>query len=62
MASKSFEFYKTYSPITIFCFYMEYAIWNVLSNTINWDVSISVFKCNLKLFLLHNELVLNYHK
>ena len=37
-------------------------IWNVLSNKINCDVSMSIFKCNLKLFLLHNELVLNYPK
>ena len=37
-------------------------IWNVLSNKINCDVSMSILKCNLKLFLLHNELVLNYSK
>ena len=37
-------------------------VWNVISNKINCDVSMSVFKCNLKLFLLHNELVLNYPK
>ena len=37
-------------------------IWNVLSNKINCDVSMSIFKCNLKLFLLHNKLVLNYPK
>ena len=37
-------------------------VWNVLSNKINCDVSMSVFKCNLKLFSLHNELVLNYPK
>ena len=37
-------------------------IWNVLSNKINCDVSMSILKCNLKLFLLHNELVLNYPK
>ena len=37
-------------------------IWNVLSNKINCDVSMSIFKCNLKLFLLNNELVLNYPK
>ena len=37
-------------------------VWNVHSNKINCDVSMSVFKCNLKLFLLHNELVLNYPK
>ena len=36
-------------------------VWNVLSNTINCDVSMSVVLCNLKLFLLHNELVLNYN-
>ena len=35
-------------------------IWNVLSNKINCDVSMSILKCNLKLFLLNNELVLNY--
>ena len=34
-------------------------VWNVLSNKIN-NVSMSVFKCNLKLFLLHNELVLSH--
>ena len=37
-------------------------VWNVLSNKINCDVSMSVFKCNLKLFLLHNALVLSYPK
>ena len=37
-------------------------IWNVLSNKINCDVSMSIFKCNLKQFLLNNELVLNYPK
>ena len=37
-------------------------VWNVISNKINCDVLMSVSKCNLKLFLLHNELVLNYHK
>ena len=34
-------------------------IWNVLSNKINCDVSMSISKSNIKLFLLHNELVLN---
>ena len=33
-------------------------IWNALS----LNVSISLFKRNLKLFLLHNELVINYSK
>ena len=37
-------------------------IWNVLTNKFNCDVSMSIFKCKLKLFLLHNELVLNYPK
>ena len=37
-------------------------IWNALSNIINCDVSMSICKCNLKPFLLHNELVLNYTK
>ena len=37
-------------------------VWNVISNKINCDVLMSVSKCNLKLFLLHNELVLNYPK
>ena len=37
-------------------------IWNVLSNKINCHVSMSIFKCYLKLFLLHNETVLNYPK
>ena len=37
-------------------------IWNILSNKINCDVSMSMFKCNLILFLLNNELVLNYPK
>ena len=37
-------------------------IWNVLSNKINCDVSMSIFECKLKLCLLHNELVLNYLK
>ena len=35
-------------------------IWIVLCNKISCDVSMSIFKCNLKLFLLNNELVLNY--
>ena len=37
-------------------------VWNVISNKINYDISMSVLKCNLKLFLLRNELVLNYPK
>ena len=37
-------------------------IWNVLSNKINLDVSMSIFKCNLKLFLWHNELVLTLER
>ena len=37
-------------------------IWNALTNKFNCDVLISIFKCKLKLFLLHNELMLNYHK
>ena len=40
---------KTFSNISA-------RIWNALSNKINRDVSMSIFKCNLKLFLLHNEL------
>ena len=35
-------------------------IWNVLTNKINCDISMSIFKCNLKLLLFHNEL--NYPK
>ena len=46
---------KTFSNISA-------RIWNVLSNKINCDVSMSIFKCNLKLFLLNNELVLTYPK
>ena len=46
---------KTFSNISAL-------IWNVLGNNINYDVSMSIFKCNLKLFLLHNDLVLNYLK
>ena len=46
---------KTFSSISA-------RIWNVLSNKINFDVSMSIFKCSLKLFLLNNELVLNYPK
>ena len=37
-------------------------IWNALSQKLNCNVSISLFKRNLKLFLLHNELVINYSK
>ena len=37
-------------------------IWNVLTNKFNCDVLMSIFKCKLKLFLLHNELGLNYPK
>ena len=36
--------------------------WNALSLKLNCNVSISLFKRNLKLFLLHNELVINYSK
>ena len=46
---------KTFSNISA-------RIWNVLSNKINCDVSMSIFTFNLKLFLLHNVLVLNYPK
>ena len=46
---------KTFSNISA-------RIWNVLTNKFNCDVSVSIFKCKLKLFLLHNELVLNYPK
>ena len=46
---------KTFSNISA-------RIWNALSNKIYCDVSMSIFKCNLKLFLLHNELVSNYPK
>ena len=37
-------------------------IWNALSLKFNSNVSISLFKRDLKLFLLHNELVINYSK
>ena len=37
-------------------------IWNALSLKLNCNVSISLFNRNLKLFLLHNELVINYSK
>ena len=46
---------KTFSKISA-------RIWNVLTNKFNCDVSMSIFKCKLKLILLHNELVLNYSK
>ena len=46
---------KTFSNISA-------RIWNVLTNKFNCDVSMSIFKCKLKLFLLHNELVSNYPK
>ena len=46
---------KTFSNISA-------QIWNVLTNKFNCDVSMSIFKGKLKLFLLHNELVLNYPK
>ena len=46
---------KTFSNISA-------RIWNVLTNKFNCDVSMSIFKCKLKLFLLHNKLVLNYPK
>ena len=42
---------KTFSNISA-------RIWNVFSDKINCDFSMSIFKCNLKLCLLHNELVL----
>ena len=34
-------------------------IWNALSLKLNCNVLISLFKRNLKLFLLHNELAIN---
>ena len=37
-------------------------IWNALSHKLNCNVSILLFKRNLKLFRLHNELVINYFK
>ena len=37
-------------------------IWKSLSVKLNCNVSISLFKRNLKLFLLHNELVIRYSK
>ena len=55
MSSRVFPGAKTFSNISA-------QIWNVLSNKINCDVSMSIFKCNLKQFLLNNELVLNYPK
>ena len=46
---------KTFSNISA-------RIWNVLTNKFKCDVLMSIFKYNLKLLLLHNELVLNYFK
>ena len=46
---------KTFSNISA-------RIWNVLTNKFNCDVSMSIFKCKLQIFVLHNELVLNYPK
>ena len=46
---------KTFSNISA-------RIWNVVTNKFNCDVWMLIFKCKLKLFLLHNELVLNYPK
>ena len=46
---------KTFSNISA-------QICNVLINKFNCDVLMSIFKCKLKLFFLHNELVLNYPK
>ena len=46
---------KTFSNISA-------RIWNVVTNKFNCDVSMLIFKCKLQLFLLHNELVLNYPK
>ena len=41
---------KTFSNISA-------RIWNVLTNILNCDVSMSIFKCNLKtILILHNEL------
>ena len=37
-------------------------IWNALTYKINCDVSMSICKCNIKLFILHNELALNCPK
>ena len=37
-------------------------IWNALSRKLNCNALISLFKCNLKLFLLQNKLAINYSK
>ena len=41
---------------------MSARVWNVLSNKIDSNTSTAVFKDKLKLFLLHNNLVLSYPK
>ena len=41
---------------------MSERVWNALSNKIDSNTSRAVFKDKLKLFLLHNELVLSYPK
>ena len=37
-------------------------IWNALSLKLKCNILISLFKRNIKLFLLHNELVIHYSK
>ena len=41
---------------------MSARVWNALSNKIDSNMSTAVFKDTLKLFLLHNDLVLSYPK
>ena len=41
---------------------MSARVWNALSNKIDSNTSTAVFKDTLKLFLLHNDLVLSYPK
>ena len=41
---------------------MSASVWNALSNKIDSNTSTAAFQDKLKLFLLHNDLVLSYHK
>ena len=39
----------------------SFQIWNAISSKVNINVSMSIFKSNVKFFLLENELMTSYH-
>ena len=42
--------------------YLSARIWNAIVSKININLSLSQFKCKLKIYLLHNTLVYTYSK